>query len=32
LTEKRMIENALPKVKYQDGALVLPDIMKRKLS
>lgn len=32
VTEKRMIENALPKVKYEDGALVLPDIMKRKLS
>jgi site-specific recombinase XerD len=31
MTEKRMIENALPKVKYQDGVLVLPDIIKRKL-
>jgi site-specific recombinase XerD len=32
LTEKRMIENALPKVKYENGVLVLPDIFKRKLS
>ncbi len=31
VTEKRMIENALPKVKFQDGALVLPDMMKRRL-
>lgn len=29
VTERRMIENALPKVKYQDGALILPSIEKR---
>lgn len=31
VTEKCMIENALPKIKYKDGVLVLPDIIKRKL-
>jgi site-specific recombinase XerD len=31
VTEKRMIENSMPNLRYEDGMLILPDSMKRKL-